>query len=163
VEQAEEQVLVHMAAADVEGRTNVLLHQRDDADRRGVGEFSSLLFSSSFVYISFLIVNGISCVSEVTMELEGLRTMVDTFLDYLGVSPSTREDRLWAAHCRVTTAIESGVHRSTGVSLAMAELSVGADLTEVDGFPAEEPLRLHEDLVARYGPAKEEVAALVPA
>jgi high-affinity nickel permease len=94
VEQAEEQVLVHMAAADVEGRTNVLLHQRDDADRRGVGEFSSLLFSSSFVYISFLIVNGISCVSEVTMELEGLRTMVDTFLDYLGVSTGTREDRI---------------------------------------------------------------------
>jgi hypothetical protein len=45
----------------------------------------------------------------------------------------------------------------------MAELSVGADLTEVDGFLAEEPLRLHEDLVVRYGPAKEEVAALVPA
>jgi hypothetical protein len=44
----------------------------------------------------------------------------------------------------------------------MAELSVGSDLTEVDGFPAEEPLRLHEDLVARYGPAKEAVAALVP-
>jgi hypothetical protein len=45
----------------------------------------------------------------------------------------------------------------------MAELSVGANLTEVDGFPTEEPLRLHEDLVARYGPAKEAVVALVPA
>jgi hypothetical protein len=45
----------------------------------------------------------------------------------------------------------------------MAELSVGADLTEVNGFPMEEPLRLHEDLVARYGPAKEVVAALIPA
>jgi hypothetical protein len=45
----------------------------------------------------------------------------------------------------------------------MAELSVGADLTEVDGFPMEEPLRLHEDLVARYGPTKEVVAALIPA
>jgi hypothetical protein len=45
----------------------------------------------------------------------------------------------------------------------MAELSVGADLTEVDGFPAEDPLRLHEDLVARYGLTKEAVAALVPA
>jgi hypothetical protein len=45
----------------------------------------------------------------------------------------------------------------------MAELSMGADLTEVDGFPAEELLRHHEDLVARYGPAKEAVAALVPA
>jgi hypothetical protein len=45
----------------------------------------------------------------------------------------------------------------------MAELWVGADLTEIDGFPAEEPLRFHEDLVARYGPAKEVVAAIVPA
>jgi hypothetical protein len=27
----------------------------------------------------------------------------------------------------------------------------------------EEPLRLHEDLVTRYGPAKEAVAALIPA
>jgi hypothetical protein len=44
----------------------------------------------------------------------------------------------------------------------MVELSVGANLTEVDGFPAKEPLRLHEDLVVRYGPAKEVVAALVP-
>jgi hypothetical protein len=43
----------------------------------------------------------------------------------------------------------------------MAELSVGADLTEVDGFPVEEPLRLHEDLVACYGLAKEAVAALI--
>jgi hypothetical protein len=31
-------------------------------------------------------------VSEVTVELEGLRTTVDAFLDYLGVDPSTRED-----------------------------------------------------------------------
>jgi hypothetical protein len=45
----------------------------------------------------------------------------------------------------------------------MAELVVGADLTEVDGFPMEEPLFLHEDLVARYGLAKEAVATLVPA
>jgi hypothetical protein len=59
VEWAEEQALVHVAAADVEGRTNVLLHQLDDADHRGVGEFSSLLFSSFFIYISPLIVNGI--------------------------------------------------------------------------------------------------------
>jgi hypothetical protein len=43
----------------------------------------------------------------------------------------------------------------------MAELAVGANLTEVDGFLVEEPLRLHKDLVARYGPAKEAVAALV--
>jgi hypothetical protein len=103
-------------------------------------------------------------VSEVTVELEGPRTTVDAFLDYLGVTLGTREARLWAARCHVTAAIESGVRRSTGVSLAtMAELSVGADLTEVDGFPMEEPLRLHEDLVARYGLAKEAVAALVPA
>jgi hypothetical protein len=45
----------------------------------------------------------------------------------------------------------------------MAELSVGADLTGVEGFPAEEPLHHHEDLVACYGSAKEAVAALVPA
>jgi hypothetical protein len=44
----------------------------------------------------------------------------------------------------------------------MAELAVGADLTEVNEFPAEEPLRLHKDLVARFGPAKEAVTALVP-
>jgi hypothetical protein len=98
--------------------------------------------------------------SEVTMELEGLRAVVDAFVDYLGVAPGTREDRLWAARRRVTAAIESGVHRGTGVSLAMVELAVGADLTEVDGFPVEEPLCLHEDLVARYGLAKEAVAFL---
>jgi hypothetical protein len=102
-------------------------------------------------------------VSEVTVELEGLHTAVDAFLDYLGVAPGTREDRLWSARHRVTTAIESGVCHSVGVSLAMAEVSVGADLTEVIGFSAEEPLRFHEDLVARYGPAKEAVAALIPA
>jgi hypothetical protein len=45
----------------------------------------------------------------------------------------------------------------------MAELAVGANLTGVDWFPMEEPLCLHEDLVARYGLAKEVVAALVPA
>jgi hypothetical protein len=44
----------------------------------------------------------------------------------------------------------------------MAELSVGANLTGIEVFPTEEPLCLHEDLVARYGPAKEAVAALVP-
>jgi hypothetical protein len=42
-------------------------------------------------------------------------------------------------------------------------VSVGANLTEVVGFPVEEPLRFHEDLVARYGPTKEVVATLVPA
>jgi hypothetical protein len=89
--------------------------------------------------------------------------MVDAFLDYLGVTPGTREDWLWAARRRVTTTIESGVRHSARVSLAMAELSVGADLTEVVGFLAEEPLRLHEDPLARYGPTKEAVAALVPA
>jgi hypothetical protein len=45
----------------------------------------------------------------------------------------------------------------------MAELLVGADHTGVEGFPAKEPLRHHEDLVARYNSAKEVVAALVPA
>jgi hypothetical protein len=43
----------------------------------------------------------------------------------------------------------------------MAELSVGANLTRVEGFPMDEPLRHHEDLVACYGPAKEAVAALI--
>jgi hypothetical protein len=97
-----------------------------------------------------------------TLELEGLRTTVDAFLDYLGVTPGTREDRLWATRRRVTATIESGVRHSTGVSLAMVELSVGADLTRVGGFPAEEPLCHHEDLVAHYGLTKEVVAALVP-
>jgi hypothetical protein len=45
----------------------------------------------------------------------------------------------------------------------MAELSMGADLTEVDGFPVEELLRLHKDLVASYGPGKLVVATLIPA
>jgi hypothetical protein len=36
---------------------------------------------------SFLIMSGISCVSEVNVELEGLCTAVDTFLDYLGGRP----------------------------------------------------------------------------
>jgi hypothetical protein len=39
VDQAEERALVRVAAADVEGRANVLLHQLDDADHRGVGGF----------------------------------------------------------------------------------------------------------------------------
>jgi hypothetical protein len=45
----------------------------------------------------------------------------------------------------------------------MEEVTVEADLTRVDGFPAGEELRHHEDLEARYGPAKEVVAAHVPA
>jgi hypothetical protein len=97
------------------------------------------------------------------VELEGLFNVVDDFLDYLGVAPGPREDRLWAVYRHVTAAIESSVHHSTEVSLAMAELSVGADLTRVEGFPAEEPLRHHEDLVACYGSAKEVVATLIPA
>jgi hypothetical protein len=39
-----------------------------------------------------------SRVSEVTVELDGLCTTVDAFLDYLGVALGTREDRLW---CKV--------------------------------------------------------------
>jgi hypothetical protein len=165
VDQVEERALVHAAAADVEGRANALLHQLGDADRRGVGGFFSFLSFSSFLYGPMLLPNRAlkPCMTEVTMELEGLRVAVDSFLDYLGVAPGIREDRLWATRHRVTVAIESGVRRGTGVSLAMAELAVGADLTEVAGFPVEEPLRLHEDLVARFGPTKEAVAALVPA
>jgi hypothetical protein len=102
-------------------------------------------------------------VSEVTVELEGLRTAVDAFVDFLEVALGTREDRLWVACRRVTAAIESGVRHSAEVSLAMVEVSVGADFTEVIGFSAEKPLRFHEDLVVCYGPTKEAVAALIPA
>jgi hypothetical protein len=35
----EEQALVRVAAVDVEGRVNILLHQLDAADRCGVGGF----------------------------------------------------------------------------------------------------------------------------
>jgi hypothetical protein len=45
----------------------------------------------------------------------------------------------------------------------MAEVLVEADLTGVSGFPAGEELCYHEDLVARYGPARTAVAAHVPA
>jgi hypothetical protein len=39
VDLAEERALIHAAATDVEGRANVLLHQPDNADHRGVGGF----------------------------------------------------------------------------------------------------------------------------
>jgi hypothetical protein len=39
VDQVEEQALVRVAAVDVEGRANILLHQLDAADRCGVGGF----------------------------------------------------------------------------------------------------------------------------
>jgi hypothetical protein len=45
----------------------------------------------------------------------------------------------------------------------MAKVMVEADLTRVDGFPTREELCHHEDPVACYGPAKEAVAAHVPA
>jgi hypothetical protein len=57
VEQAEERALVHVAAVDVEGRANILLHQVGDTDCHGVGEFSSLLFSSFSVYSLVLLSN----------------------------------------------------------------------------------------------------------
>jgi hypothetical protein len=44
----------------------------------------------------------------------------------------------------------------------MAEVSVEADLTGVNDFPMGEELHHHEDLVARYGLAREAVAAHVP-
>jgi hypothetical protein len=62
VEQAEERVLVRAAAVDVEGWANVLLHQLDDADRRGVGEF--FFPSPSIARCSFLIVSEILCVCQ---------------------------------------------------------------------------------------------------
>jgi hypothetical protein len=49
---------------------------------------------SSTAQCFFLIELETVCVTEVTMELEGLCAMVDAFLDYLGVAPGTREDRL---------------------------------------------------------------------
>jgi hypothetical protein len=162
VDQAEERALVHAAAADVEGRANVLLHQLDNADRCGVGGFFLL---SVLPLLRLMLLSNreqIVCVSEVTVELEGLRTAVDAFLDFLEVALGTREDQLCVARRCVTTAIESGVRHSAEVSLAMVEVSVEADFIEVIRFPAAKPLRFHEDLVARYGPAKEAVAALVP-
>jgi hypothetical protein len=44
----------------------------------------------------------------------------------------------------------------------MVEVSVEANLTGVNGFPTGEELCYHEDLVARYGPARKVVAAHVP-
>jgi hypothetical protein len=100
--------------------------------------------------------------SEATAELERLHAAANAFLNFLRVAPGAREERLWHARRRVLDAIESGVRRGTGVALALAVVSVEADLTEVSGFPAGEELRYHEDLVARYGPAREAVAAHVP-
>jgi hypothetical protein len=45
----------------------------------------------------------------------------------------------------------------------MAEVTVEADLTRVNGFPMGEELHHHEDLVACYALAREAVAAHVPA
>jgi hypothetical protein len=39
VDQAKERAFVRAAAADMEGRANVLLHQLNNADHRGVGGF----------------------------------------------------------------------------------------------------------------------------
>jgi hypothetical protein len=53
-----------------------------------------LLLVSSFYY--FLLSsnrNGVFS-SEAMMKLEHLRTAVDAFLDFLGVTPGTREERL---------------------------------------------------------------------
>jgi hypothetical protein len=45
----------------------------------------------------------------------------------------------------------------------MAEVSMEVDLTGVSGFPMGEELRYHEDLIARYGLARDAVATHVPA
>jgi hypothetical protein len=63
----------------------------------------------------------------------------------------------------VLDSIESGIRRGTGVALAMVKVMVEADLTEVSGFPMGEELCHHKDLVARYSPVREVVAAHVPA
>jgi hypothetical protein len=96
------------------------------------------------------------------MELERLRAAVDAFLDFMGVALGAWEERLWNACRRVLDTIESGARRGARVALAMAEVTVDADLTRVDGFLAGEELHRHEDLVARYGLAREAVAAHVP-
>jgi hypothetical protein len=62
VERTEEQALVHVVAADIEERANVLLRQLEDTDHRSAGKSLPFYFLPSFFYISFLIVNGISCV-----------------------------------------------------------------------------------------------------
>jgi hypothetical protein len=97
------------------------------------------------------------------MELERLCVAVDAFLNFLGVAPGAWEERLWDARRHVLDAVDSGIRRGTGVALAIAEVSVEADLTGVSSFPTGEELRYHEDLVARYGPVREAVAAHVPA
>jgi hypothetical protein len=88
---------------------------------------------------------------------------MDAFLEFLGVTPGVREERLWNTRRHVLNAIKSGVRHGTRVALAVAEVSVEANLTRVDGFPAKEELHHHEGLVARYGPVREAVAAHVPA
>jgi hypothetical protein len=118
------------------------------------------LFLVSFVLSSDR--NGVFS-SETAAELERLRVAADAFLDFLGVAPGAREERLWNTRRHVLDAIKSGVRHGTRVALAMAEVSVEADLTKVSGFSAGEELRYHEDLVVRYGPAREAVAAHVPA
>jgi hypothetical protein len=100
--------------------------------------------------------------SEATIELECLRAVVDAFLDFMGVAPGVREERQAYVRRHVLDAIENGVRRGAGVALAMAEVTVEADLTRVDSFLAGEELRHHEDLVERYGPAREAVATHVP-
>jgi hypothetical protein len=100
--------------------------------------------------------------SEATTELECLRVTVDAFLDFLGVALGVQEEHLWNACRHVLDTIKSGVRRGTRVALAMAEVSVEANLTRVDGFPAREELHHHDGLVAHYGPMREAVAAHVP-
>jgi hypothetical protein len=94
-------------------------------------------------------------------ELEHLCAAMDAFLDFLGVALGAREECVWNAHRRVLDTIESGIRHGTRVALAMAEVSMEADLTRVDGFPTGEELHRHKDLVARYSPAREAVAAHV--
>jgi hypothetical protein len=95
-------------------------------------------------------------------ELEHLRVAVNAFLNFLGVAPGAQEERLWNACYRVLDNIESGIRHDTGIALAMVEVSVETDLTRINGFPMEEELRHHEDLVACYGPTREAVAGHVP-
>jgi hypothetical protein len=62
-------------------------------------------------------------------ELKRLRAVVDTFLDFMGVASGAWEECLWNTRYHVLDAFESGIHRGARVALAMAEVTVEADLT----------------------------------
>jgi hypothetical protein len=64
-----------------------------------------LLISSFYYFLLSFDRNGVFSL-EATTELERLRVAVDAFLDFLGVTPSAQEERLWNACRHVLDAIE---------------------------------------------------------